>query len=292
MLAAVVCAPGVDRILPLPPEFVQPQDDPGEDRPADQRKQDCETNAAKRWFRKWHDQLRSFRPIYLGDALYATHPFCRMLPDAGADFIFVVKQGSHGMLFDCLHESFFRTKGWLQTRDPRSGVRERHRYRWMPGLPIRNSDDAVTGTWIEMEVLRRKHGKWERYFYTTFFTSLDVTMGNVMEIATCGRARWKVENEGFNCLTNLGPRFKHSFGHGRAGLASVLATLQLLAFGLHAVLDLLEALWQQGRAALDTREAFFAELLAVTRLLPCPRWRTLLGVVLGGVPGAGCAAGA
>ena len=52
MLSATVVADGHNRVLPLPPLFVQPQHDPSAQCPElteEQRKQDCERNAAKRW---------------------------------------------------------------------------------------------------------------------------------------------------------------------------------------------------------------------------------------------------
>ena len=80
---------------------------------------------------------------------------------------------------------------------------------------------AVQGTWVEMTVRRKAaDGKgWEQTYYNTFFTSLEVTPDNVAEIARAGRARWKIENETFNCLSCQGYHLKHNFGHGSDGLA-------------------------------------------------------------------------
>ena len=50
---------------------------------------------------------------------------------------------------------------------------------------------------------------------------------------SCGRARWKIENETFNVLKTNGYNLEHSFGHGKQTLASVLLTLNLLAFAFH-----------------------------------------------------------
>ena len=52
MLSASIVADGHNRVLPLMPQFVQPQQDPAAKQPelpAEERKQDCERNAAKRW---------------------------------------------------------------------------------------------------------------------------------------------------------------------------------------------------------------------------------------------------
>ena len=43
----------------------------------------------------------------------------------------------------------------------------------------------------------------------------------VAELAACGRARWKIENETFNVLKTNGYNLEHNFGHGKKTLASV-----------------------------------------------------------------------
>ena len=55
----------------------------------------------------------------------------------------------------------------------------------MNGLPVRDSDDAVAGTWIEF--LIERNGK--RTYTNTFFTSLTVTADNVAAIARAGTRR-------------------------------------------------------------------------------------------------------
>ena len=85
-------APGHSKVVPLMPEFIAPQDG-GE-------KQDCERNAAKRWFDKHGARLAPLRPVFLGDDLFACHPVAKMVKDAGADFIFTCKPTSHRALYD------------------------------------------------------------------------------------------------------------------------------------------------------------------------------------------------
>ena len=196
------------------------------------RKQDCERNAAQRWIPDHSDELRPYRPVLLGDDLYCCQSVCRAVLDAGADFVFVCKPNSHKRLYELLHDQFMRSTGWLKTRNRKKQV-ERHRFRWMNGVAVRDSDDAVEGAWIEYAIER----KGKRTYTNTFFTSLEVTADNVAAIARAGRARWKIENEGFNCLARHGYNLKRNFGHGSDGLANLLATLNLFAFALHAVLD-------------------------------------------------------
>src|SRR4051812_19162169 len=68
-LAASMVAPGHKQVLPLPPEFIAPQDGA--------EKQDCERNAAKRWLAGHGAALAHLQPVYLGDDLL---PASRTLP--------------------------------------------------------------------------------------------------------------------------------------------------------------------------------------------------------------------
>jgi hypothetical protein len=55
----------------------------------------------------------------------------------------------------------------------------------------------ITVNWFSIETFTAK-GK--RTYYNSFVTDLAITPGTVAELAACGRARWKIENETFNVL--------------------------------------------------------------------------------------------
>ena len=262
MLAATVVAPGHSRIVPLFPEFIAPQDGAG--------KQDCERNAVKRWHEKHGERLRHLRPVYLGDDLFACQPIAKMVKDNDGDFIFTAKESSHKALYDFIdgaglecHEEKLRKGKKTETR----------RYRWIEGVPLREGKDAMMVNWIGLEIVDAKG----RVTYTTaWVTSLPVAKDNVAEIAACGRARWKIENEGFNVMKNHGYELEHNFGHGEMFLAMMLAGLNLLAFAWHSVLDLLEPPWQAAREAAAKRTSFFAHLLTLTIYAVFPSWPVFL----------------
>ena len=107
-------------------------------------------------------------------------------------------------------------------------------------------------------------------------TSLPVTKENVAQIAACGRARWKIENENFNVLKNHGYELEHNFRHGDKFLAMTLAALNLLAFGWHSVLELLEPPWRTAREAAVKRTSFFAHILTLTTYVLFPSWSVLM----------------
>ncbi len=147
----------------------------------------------------------------------------------------------------------------------------------MHGLPLRDSDDAVLGTWIEFPIQR--HG--ERTYSNTFCTRLEVTADNVAASARLGRARWKIENETFNCLARHGYNSKRNFGHGRHGLANLLATLNLFAFALHTLLDGLQGVWRQCRDEAGPRRTCFEDLRSLTKRFWFPNWTSLRTTMLG-----------
>ena len=262
MLAATAVAPGHARVIPLFPEFIAPQD--GAD------KQDCERNATKRWHARHANRLRRLRPVYLGDDLFACQPIVTMLAGAGDDFIFTCKPTSHKALYDFIdgakperHEDAIR----------KGKTAERRRYRWIEGVPLRDSKDAALVNWIGLDIFD-PHGRVK--YSSAWVTSLPVTKANVADIAGAGRARWKIENETFNVMKNHGYELEHNFGHGETFLAMTLAALNLLAFAWHSALDIVEPPWQKARQAAAKRSSFFAHILTLTTYLVFPSWPAIL----------------
>ena len=127
--------------------------------------------------------------------------------------------------------------------------------------------------WLEIEITNPK-GKIT--YRNTLITDLPVTRETVVELAACGRARWKIENETFNVLKNHGYNIEHNFGHGRQHLAALLVTLNVLAFAFHTVAEIGEAFWRQARAKAGPRVQFFNRLAAITALLIFSSWDDLL----------------
>ena len=99
------------------------------------------------------------------------------------------------------------------------------------------------------------------------------------ELAACGRARWKIENENFNVLKNNGYNLEHNFGHGKNNLSAVFVSLNLLAFAFHTVCDLAEDLWRRAMEKMGTRGRFFENLRSITTFLIFPTWDDLLATL-------------
>jgi hypothetical protein len=270
LLAATLVAPGHNRVLPLPPEFVEPQD--GDE------KQDCESKAARRWLAAHGARLARLDPVYLGDDLYSRQPTCEAVRASGGHFLFVCKPTSHKTLVEFL--AGVELPQCVQ-HSKRGRARFTHTYRWLEGVPLRDGADALIVNWLEIEIADRNR---KITYRNSFITDLLIDADNVAELAAAGRARWKIENESFNTLKTKGYNLEHNFGHGRQNLAAVLATFNLLAFACHTVAELAEELWRKALDNIGARIHFFSHLRAITAYLVFPTWQNLLETLAGLVP--------
>ncbi len=89
-----------------------------------------------------------------------------------------------------------------------------------------------------------------------------------------------VDNENNNTLKTQVYRFEHHDGHGKQHLASHLATLILLAFLIHSLLDHADALYQRVRQHLSSRRMFFGHLRTLTLYLVFSTWDELFHFML------------
>jgi hypothetical protein len=141
LLAATIVAPGHNRVVPLEPEFVVPQD--GHD------KQDCESRAARRWLAAHGARYARFDPIYLGDDLFSRQPICQAVRDTGGHFLFVCKPDSHKAIEE------FRVGITLDERIDRVRNGKKwttRRCQWLSGVPLRGDEKAMTVNWLMIEI--------------------------------------------------------------------------------------------------------------------------------------------
>jgi len=270
LLAATLVAPGHAMTLPLMPEFIAPQDGT--------EKQDCERNAARRWLAAHGGRVKALRPVYLGDDLFACQPMAEAITEAGGDFLLTAKPSSHKTLYDFMQGA--QPDEHVITRKT-TGKRLTYRYRWFKDAPLRDSKDAILVNWIGITITDAKgHVTYDN----AFVTSLPVTRDTVAEIVACARARWKIENEGFNVLKSNGYHLEHNFGHGKQNLAMMFAAMNLLAFALHTVCDCLEQLWTAARTAKRARTRFFEHIRTITAYLVFPDWKTLMQTLIDSKP--------
>jgi hypothetical protein len=259
----VIVAPDNPHVLPVPPEYIIPQDG--------HTKQDCERAASKRWVTQHAAHYRD--AVLMGDDLYANQPLCEHILAQRLHFLFGCKPDSHPTLYAELDQraddiTTYTVRKWNGQHS------ELWTYRFCNGVPLRAGEDALLVNWCELHIIQLDTGA--TLYHHTWVTDLPISADNLAEMVRCGRAHWKVENENNNVLKTKGYHLEHNFGHGEQYLALTLLTLNLLAFLLHTVMHLTNKIYRRIRTALGRREAFFNDLRALLRYLIFSSWAELL----------------
>ncbi len=274
VLTPVIAQPGNEHVLPLAPEYILPQDG--------KEKQDCEIEAAKRWVTENGDFFSQYGVTVMGDDLFSRQPFVQKLKEKHLRFILVCKPDSHPALYETVE--FLAASGVLgyyQKRRWNGKFGEIYTYRYANQLPLRGDQAALEVNWCELTVTREDTG--EQLYKNAFITDFQVLETTVEALVLDGRTRWKVENENNNVLKTKGYHLEHNFGHGSQYLASLLLSLNLLAFLFHTVLDLVDKKYRLLRAALRTRRKFFQHLETLLCYLQFSSWDELFSFMCKGL---------
>jgi hypothetical protein len=247
MLGACIVHPDKKNVIPLCPEAIVNKDG--------DTKNDCERNALKRFlenFRREHPHLKA---ILLEDGLSSNAPNIRLIQEHKLHFVLVAKPGDHQFLFEQLYSRDDAVYHEVTTEDG-----SYHQFQFLNDVPLNKSSQDVRVNVLEYRCTDPK-GKEVTFSWVT-----DITLSviNVMMIAKAGRARWKVENETFNTLKNLGYNLEHNYGHGKKYLSTVFCMLMMLAFLIDQVQEMCCTLFRKCkqlagtyRNLWETMRAFF-----------------------------------
>ena len=264
VVTPTIVSPYTSDVISLFPEFIQNEDG--------SEKQDCETNASKRWL-KTENSLNLAR-LLLGDDLYSKEPLCREIIEKGDSFVFIAKDTSHTKMYEFI--KFVENTAGLERKEKTVGKayeKEIWKYKFLNEVPINGKENALKVNWIELEVIEEATG--ERVYYNTFITDIKITKYNVHDLGLIGRTRWKVENENNNILKTKGYHLEHNYGHGKENLAELLLAMNILAFLFHTVLGFLDKNYAKAKER-RTRERFFNEIEIFTTYIYFFSWDILM----------------
>ena len=267
----VIVAPEKETVIALMPEFIRPQDGV--------EKQDSEIAAAKRWTHNHQAVFPSGTVTLLGDDLYSHQPMCEHCIERDFNFIFTCLPSSHESLYEWLE--YLDKNGEVSDYEERywnGRYYEIRRYRYVNGIPLRETQPALLVNWCEVNICRESNKK--PLYGNAFVTRHQIDDNSVEEIVQAGRARWKTENESHNVLKTKGYHLEHNFGHGQQHLSMTLLTLNWLAFLFHTVLHLADQSYQQIRQLRGTRQGFFQDIRALTRYFLFDSWQHLIDFML------------
>jgi hypothetical protein len=266
MLGACVVHPNKKNVIPLCPEAIVNQDG--------STKNDCERNATKRFLENFRREHPFLRVIITADGLSSTAPNVRMLEEGGHRYILGAKPGDHQFLFAQLESCDDSVYHEITTEDGHY-----HQFRFLNGALLNKSNPDV-----EVNVIEYRHtdhkGK-ERTF--SWITNIKVLTTNVLKIAKGGRARWKIENETFNTLKNLGYNFEHNYGHGKKYLSTVFCLLMMLAFAVDQIQEICCQLYRRCKQRAGTYRNLWAEMSTLFKYVPLVSWENFYTILAGDI---------
>lgn len=232
VLGAAIVHPDFKEVIPLAPEMIIRQDG--------SKKNDCERNAARRFFQKLRQDHPHLPLIVVEDGLSSNGPHIRDLQQHGMHYILGAKPGDHPLLFHHIEEAARRGElGEHSMVDP-INPKVTHVFGYLNGVALNQANLDLSVNVIDYR--QRREGKKDLHF--SWVTDFTVTQDNVYHLMRGGRARWKIENETFNTLKNQGYHFEHNFGLGKDHLSEVFVMLMMLAFLVDQTQQLTSALFR------------------------------------------------
>jgi len=269
MLSAVLVHPDLAEVLPVMPEPIHKQDGA--------HKNDCELNAAKRFFPAFRQDHPHLKVIAVGDGLNANAPLIRLLRLWNYGFILVAKPGDHAFLFQRMEEAYLAGTAqvvtfWEQTTG------KLHHFRWLNQVALNESNLDVLVNFLEYWEIS-PDGKIQTF---SWVTHLKLSHKIVFAVMRGGRARWKVENETHNTLKNQGYHYEHNYGHGQKHLAVIFVLLMFLAFLVDQVQQLSCALFRAVWAKMGSKRRLWDEMRHLFHAFAFSSMRELFEAMLKG----------
>lgn len=189
-------------------------------------KNDCERNASKRLLshfgRAYREGIENYNFLLVEDALYANCPHIEEISRQGISYLINIKPDSHKTIFQQVES---RRKRRLTRSFEFKEQDITHHFEYANNLRLASSGE------VRVNFLR--YTQTDRKGRRTTFTwvsNLKISKSNAFGLMRAARARWRIENETFNTLKNLGYHFEHNYGHGNDHLSTTFAYLMLLAF--------------------------------------------------------------
>jgi len=267
VLGASIVHPEKRQVVPLAPEPIKNSDG--------SKKQDCEINAGKRFLNRIRQEHPKLEIVITADDLYSRQPFIEALNQNTMSYILIAKPSSHKVLFDqIIEKEDLDQVQLLEWQDHKGAI---HRYEWINDIRLNGNKSAPLVNYFEYSIIQ----DGDKITYTnSWVTDIRITEVNVAKLVKAGRAKWKIENENFNTLKNLGYHAEHNFGHGKKNLSFNFFLFILLAFFMHQIIEIRDPLYQIARAKFSARKEFWNQLRCTIRVMIFTNWESLLHFVI------------
>ena len=266
LLGAVIVHPDKPTVLPLFPEAITRQDGI--------TKNDCEHNAGQRLLPDLHQAFPRMEMIALQDALACNGPHIKTLKANNFSFIITAKPRCDSVMLKTVLSGLSDGQTTEFERTDDNGVI--HGYRFRNNVPLNSSHQDLKVNFIDYWEIQ-PNGKTFTY---ACVTDLHITADNVADIVCAGRARWKIENETFNTLKNLGYHLEHNYGHGKKHLSTVFATLMMLTFLIDQIQEACCRYFQEARLEFRAKSRLWERIRAYFALSEIASWEALYAAII------------
>lgn len=263
ILAAAIVNPNMRQVIPFCPEPIT--------KPDGATKNDCESNAAKRFLADLKREHPRLQATIVSDALSANAPHINRLEELGYYYIINVKPDGNPSLFEWLEGVELEEITTIVGKNT-------YKFRYYNEVPLNDTKNAPQVNFLEC-VATEVIGKRVVTKKFTWVTNHKITKDNVVDLMKGGRARWKIENETFNTLKNQGYQFEHNFGHGQKYLHTVFALLMVLAFLIDQVQEASCGLFQKALEKCGSRRALWERMRNFFYICRIPSWEELFRVI-------------
>ncbi len=270
MYAASFVCPGCKVVIPTCPEVIIQQDG--------STKNDCERNAAKRYYEQFRQEHPHLKVIVVEDGLSSNGPHICDLQRHNLRFILGAKPGDHVAFFTQLRQA---AKDGTATEtdflDP-DDKKKMHFFRFMNQVPLNKSNSDLLVNVLEYTQI----DKDEKFTVFSWVTDIPITEENVFQLMQAGRARWKIENETFNTLKNQGYNLGHNYGLGKKNLSAVFTILMMLAFLIDQAQQLSCWLFQEALQKAESKRYLWESLRSFFRNYRVDSMETILRAIAHG----------
>jgi hypothetical protein len=273
MYAASFVRPDCKVVIPVFPEVMTKQDGTS--------KNDCERNAAQRFYTRFRNEHPHLKVIVVEDALASNAPHIRDLQRLNLRYILGAKPGDHTALFaelaQAVKEDRATQMSFIDPEDRQTG----HFFKFVNQVPLNKSNPDILVNVLEYSQIDKN----EKITTFSWVTDIEITEENVYSLMRAGRARWKVENETFNTLKNQDYNLGHNYGLGKKNLSGVFTILMMLAFLIDQAQQLSCWLFQEALAKEESKRSLWEAIRAFFRNYQVDSMETILRAIAHGIDG-------
>ena len=262
MLGACIVHPDKSNVIPLCPEVIQNSDG--------DKKNDCERNASKRFIENFRREHPHLKVIVVEDGLASNAPHIRHLEENNMKYIIGAKPGDHKYLFEQIENS--ADTEYYEFKDEKGFI---HQFSFINNVSLNKSHPDLKVNFFEYRQTNPK-GKELNF---SWVTNIKITKSNIYKLMKGGRARWKIENETYNTLKNLGYNFEHNYGHGKQYLSTVFCLLMMLSFLIDQIQEISCSLFQGIRKATGTYRGLWESMRVLFEYVEMTSWEAFYELI-------------